>query len=68
VHIAKFDVTDTIRKYPWLVPIVVGVIAAAAWGYFRWIRPRRSPTDYPFRWEADPPPSQREPRNAVVRW
>ena len=60
VHVAKLDVTDTIRKYPWLVPIVVAVVAAAAWGYFKWIKPRRSPTDYPFRFAADELPSQRE--------
>ena len=34
VHVAQLDVTDTIRKYPWLVPIVVAVVAAAAYGYF----------------------------------
>ncbi len=60
VHVAELDVTDTLRKYPWLVPIVVGMAGAALWGYFKWIRPRRSPVVYPFRFAADELPPQRQ--------
>jgi hypothetical protein len=60
VHVLKLDVTDTIRKYPWLVPIVLGVVGIGVWIYFRVIRPRRSPTVYPFRFAADPLPPGRQ--------
>jgi hypothetical protein len=60
IHIAKLDTTDVIRAHPWIVPIVVAVIGFAAYAYLKWIKPRRAPQDYPFRYRADPLPTQAE--------
>lgn len=66
IHIAQLDVTDPIRKYAWLVPIVAAVVGAAVLVYFKWIKPRRSATDFPFRFAADElPPGDELPLNGV---
>ncbi|MEU4288123.1 hypothetical protein AB0E63_07860 [Kribbella sp. NPDC026596] len=56
IHIAKLDLTDTIRDVPWFLPaLIVAVLALLAVVWFV-IRPRLRPADWPLRLAADPLP------------
>jgi hypothetical protein len=57
IHIAQLDLTDTIRDVPWFLPtLVVALLGLAAVAYFV-VRPRLRPTDWTWRFRADPLPA-----------
>ncbi|MFC6160128.1 hypothetical protein [Kribbella jiaozuonensis] len=56
IHIAKLDLTDTIRDVSWFLPtLVVAILVLLAVLYF-FVRPRLSPADWSWRFRADPLP------------
>jgi hypothetical protein len=57
IHVAKLDVTDTVRAHPWFgVAIVVGIALVLA-VFLLVIRPRLAPADHPFTLRAPPLPA-----------
>src|SRR3954447_4773124 len=56
IHVAKLDLTDTIRDVPCFLPaLIVALLALAAVLWFV-VRPRLEPADWPLRLRADPLP------------
>jgi hypothetical protein len=56
IHIAKLDLTDTIRDVPWFLPaLIVALLVLAAVLWFV-VRPRLRPPDWTLRLSADPLP------------
>jgi hypothetical protein len=68
IHIAQLDLTDTIRKYPWLFVSVV--LIAAVVGLLVWLRVRRRlpAPDWSWRVAADPLPVEIDTAAERARW
>ena len=57
LHVAELDVTDTLRKYDWALPLLAVLLLAAAAVLWFVVRPRLPRPDYPLRIAADPMPA-----------
>jgi len=68
IHIAQLDLTDTIRKYPWLFVSIV--LIAAVVGLLVWLRVRRRlpAPDWSWRVAADPLPAEIDTAAQRQRW
>jgi hypothetical protein len=58
IHVAQLDVTDTLRDYPWLIPILAVVIIAVALWVWRWLWPRLPAPAWRRHVAADPLPEE----------
>ncbi len=68
IHIAQLDVTDTLRKWPWLIGVLVLVgVAAGLWAWF-WLRPRLPARDWDWHVAADPLPAEIDTAAERDRW
>lgn len=56
IHVAQLDVTDTLRKYDWAPPVLVGSVALGLALFWFAVRPRLARPDWPTRVAADPLP------------
>ncbi|MBG0568472.1 hypothetical protein [Actinoplanes aureus] len=58
IHVAQLDVTDTLAAYPWLIPILVLVVAGLALGIRFWLWPRLPQRAWSWHVAADPLPTE----------
>lgn len=57
LHVARLDLTDTIRDVPWFGPALAFALVALSAGWYVAVRPRLPPTDWPWRFRAEPLPT-----------
>ncbi|MFI5896506.1 hypothetical protein ACIA5D_41045 [Actinoplanes sp. NPDC051513] len=58
IHVAQLDVTDTLRDYPWLIPVLGVIIIAAALWVWLWLWPRLPAPAWKRHVAADPLPEE----------
>jgi hypothetical protein len=58
IHVAQLDVTDTLAAYPWLIPILVLVLAGLALGIRFWLWRRLPQRAWSWHVAADPLPTE----------
>lgn len=68
IHVAKMDLTDTLRDYPWSIAVLVAVIVLAV-GATTWaVRRFLGPPELPFTMTAEPIPSEMDQAHERAAW
>jgi hypothetical protein len=68
IHVAKLDVTDTLRTYAWAPPLLIGLVALGFATLWFVIRPRLAEPDWPPRLAADPLPEGMSTAEEQAAW
>ena len=68
LHVAQLDVTDQLAAHAWAPPLLIGLIAALAAGFWWGVRPRLPRPDWSWRIPADPMPATMDSPEEQFAW
>jgi hypothetical protein len=68
IHVAKLDVTDTLRDYGWAAPLMAVLVLTALAALWYGVVPRLGRPDWDLRMAADPPPASMDTALEQASW